>query len=390
MKPQHPHAMLPQLTHDERARQTFISSLQAYIGQHLSPGLHQVYEERVKPEFEQQHQRPPQQRHEIRRAMQEESTYQWWSALRRTTQELMWDALLTSADFQLDDLAARYHQVVAAAPAPAMGSLTIPPDFTVPAYQKAVDIHCMPGSYHSEASTDDVTAGALYDRGVYLYTQGRLGTLNDALGQVLIHNYLQPRHPALNPSRILELGCSVGHSLLPYVDTYPAAEIHGIDVAAPMLRYGHARAVALGKPVHFSQQQAEQTTFAEQSFDLIVSHIFLHEIPSFAVHRCFKECYRLLTPGGLMVHLEAPFYQDIDLFRAFLLDWETANNNEPFWSEVRDLDLSAIATTAGFTPESQERTVVSAQIPAQGLPMPQLQGQGMGGRGTWHIFAARK
>ena len=50
------------------------------------------------------------------------------------------------------------------------------------------------------------------------------------------------------------------------------------DVAAPMLRYVHARAEALGKRVHFSQQYAEATDLPDGFFDLILSQIVIHEI----------------------------------------------------------------------------------------------------------------
>lgn len=380
------HKMLPQATHDELARQKFVNSLQAFTGRTLSPQVQQVYEQRVKPRFEQEHHRLPQTRHEVRQAMQSEPNYRWWGALRRTTQELMWNAVTTSVERQEPELVDRYQQTTAAP----LGSLTLTPDFVVPAYQKAVDIHCMPGSYHSESGDDDITAGALYDRGVYLYVQGRLGPLNDGLGQVLVHNYLKREHPDFQPRTILDLGCSVGHSTLPYVDAYPDAEVYGLDVGAPMVRYAHARAEAMGKRAHFVQQNAEQMQFADASFDLIVSHIFLHEIPAFAVRNVFQECYRLLAPGGLMVHLEAPLYQGMDPFRAFLFDWETANNNEPFWSEVRDLDLSAIATAAGFPAESVESTFIPATVQPPPTDSQKAEGRGFGSRGTWLVVAARK
>src|SRR5205807_7337786 len=86
-------------------------------------------------------------------------------------------------------------------------------------------------------------------------------------------------------------------STLPYVDAYPEAEVHAIDVAAPMLRYAHARAEALGRRVHFSQQNAESTNFRDESFDLIVSHILLHETSAKAVRNIVRECHRLLRKG---------------------------------------------------------------------------------------------
>ncbi len=82
--------------------------------------------------------------------------------------------------------------------------------------------------------------------------------------------------------------------------------MHGIDVGAPVLRYAHARAESLGVPVHFSQQNAEHTDFETGSFDLVLSHIVLHETSKSALVASLRECHRLLRPGGLMLHLEIP------------------------------------------------------------------------------------
>jgi ubiquinone/menaquinone biosynthesis C-methylase UbiE len=264
-----------------------------------------------------------------------------------------------------------------------LGTLTIDPNFSTPTYQKAVDIHCMPGGYHSEFIADDVTAGAVYDRGAYVYGVGWLGPLNDDMGLSLVQNYLLPEFPDFRPRKILDMGCSVGHSTLPYVDAYPDAEVHAIDIGASMLRYGHARAESLGKRVHFSQQNAEHTNFADESFDLVVSHILLHEIPPPAVRKVMQECYRLLAPGGMMLHVEAPLYRHMDAYMQFVFDWETANNNEPFWSAVRDLDLVTIATEAGFSADKTfEKFVPNGAWKAQGDKSKSF--------GTWFVVAATK
>lgn len=74
---------------------------------------------------------------------------------------------------------------------------------------------------------------------------------------------------------------------------------------AGLLRYdASARARVINQTVHFAQQNAEATEFPDGSFDLVVSHILLHDIPGAAMRRVFAESYRLLKLGGVMVHLE--------------------------------------------------------------------------------------
>jgi SAM-dependent methyltransferase len=385
MDTQFKHAMLPQATHDELARQKFVASLIRHTARNIAPGNQVVYETVAKPRFEQEHQRPPQNRHEIRQVMHQEPHYRWWSALKRTSQEMLWDAVNASVERQLPELIERAQNKGGK-----LGTLTLDPNFQIPAYQTAVDIHCMPGGYHSEFAESDVFVGALYDYGIYWYASGGLGPLNDDLGQSAVKNYLKPEYPDFQPKKILDMGCSVGHSTIPYVDAYPDAEVYAIDIGAPMLRYAHARAEALDKRVHFSQQNAEHTHFADESFDLVVSHILLHEMPKSAIQNMMHECYRLLTPGGMMIHIEARLYSHMDAYTAFIYDWETANNNEPFWSAMRDLDLGALVVEAGFDADKVIQKFVPNSAWQAKVFNDNSQNGKMSSRGTWFIVAAIK
>lgn len=385
MKTQFQHAMLPQATHDELARQKFVESMKKYVVKNIAPGNKLVYEKIAKPKFELEHQRPPENRFEIQQIMQQQTHYRWWGALMRVNQEMLWDAVNISVERQLPELIE-----LAKDKGEELGTLTLDPDFKIPAYQTAIDIHCMPGSYHSDYTENDVAAGATYDRGVYIYGVGWLGPLNDDMGLSIVKNYLKPEYPDFQPQKILEMGCSVGHSTLPYVDGYPESEVFAIDISAPMLRYAHARAEAMSKRVHFSQQNAECTNFGSESFDLIVSHILLHEIPASAIRQVMRECYRLLAPGGMMIHVEAPQYKHMDLFSQFIYDWQTANNNEPFWSAMRDLDLAEVVTSAGFDADKINQTFVpNGAWKAKTVNANSQHGE-LGSRGSWFIVKASK
>src|SRR5690606_23707726 len=123
-------------------------------------------------------------------------------------------------------------------------------------------------------------------------------------------------------------------------------------VAAPLVRYAHLRAAGLGVEIHFAQMNAEKTDFPDEHFDLVVSHILLHETSGKALPRVMKECFRLLRSGGYMIHADLPPFDRMDPLNQFILDNETYYNNEPFWSAMRDMDLVALAKEAGFDPES--------------------------------------
>jgi ubiquinone/menaquinone biosynthesis C-methylase UbiE len=233
---------------------------------------------------------------------------------------------------------------------------------------------------------DDVSAGALYDRGVYIYAMGGFGADNGAMGRTMI-DVFQQLFPDRSPVRILDLGCTVGHSTLPWAEAYPRAEVHAVDVAAPVLRYGHARSEAMGVPVHFRQANAERLPYEDTSFDLIVSHILLHETSTKAVRNILAECHRLLKPNGVTLHVDLSLYQGMDPFEAFMLDWDTQHNNEPFWTAYREMDAKTLMTDAGFTAGS----VVSAHISRTGLAAHVFSdNRDAGGRKNWQCIGAVK
>jgi ubiquinone/menaquinone biosynthesis C-methylase UbiE len=344
---QAPHAALPRATHDQRSRQEFTKSLKQFVQQGLLPGLGPVYQNRAANAFERETGRPPADRWDIRKAMVPDIYFQHYAATNRIAQELIWDSVIDSIDGQLEGLTEASKSLSAAAPT----SVETSPDFAVPRYVSAIDIHCMPGGYARESGPDDIAVGALYDRGVYLYAMGYMGPNNDDMGRSVC-NYIKRNLAGFSPQAILDMGCTVGHSTVPYKELFPDAEVTGIDVGGPCVRYAHARAAALGHPIHFLQRNAEETGFADESFDLIVSHILLHETSGKAMPRIFKECHRLLKPGGYMIHADLPPFDLMDPFTQFILDNETYYNNEPFWGPMRDKDQVQMAVDAGFAREA--------------------------------------
>lgn len=337
------HAALPGTTHDEASRQEFAKSLKGFIQQSLLPGLQPVYEHRAAERYRRENARAPDNRREIRESMVSDPYFQIYASTNRIAQELLWEATNVSIDRQLPELIETAKELSSKTDA----KLVIPENFTPPRYVSAIDIHCMPGGYCSELCEDDIAAGALYDRGVYLYTMGYTGPHNDDMGRSVC-NYLKRKMPDFRPLRILDMGCTVGHATLPYKEMFPDAEVWGIDVGAPVIRYAHARAQALGLDINFAQMNAEETTFDDGYFDLVVSHILLHETSGKAMPRIFRECERLLAPGGLMIHADLPPFELMDPMTQFILDNETWYNNEPFWGAMRDMDQIELAEDAGF------------------------------------------
>jgi len=339
------HPMLPATNHDEYAQIKFLVTFKNYIQSELDPLDKELVEQVAKPAFAGEHGRAATTGKDVRKLMEAEPFHQFWLSSLRHQQDLMWDNVADSVDRQIEELEQR-----ASSASNKRGSLRLNPDLEMPGYLTAFDNHRMPGSYYIETRDGDLRAGALFDRAASLYHVNRNGgAMNDARGWTLI-DHLETRFPDFGvPERILDLGCCVGHSTLTYCEKWPDAEVHGIDIGAPLLRYAHARSEHLGKTVHYSQQNAEDMDFDDGCFDVILSSAVLHETNRPATQRIFDECFRLLRPGGVMLHLEVPArYADLGVWEQIRVDWESQVNNEPFIAGSARLDLAGMAGKSGF------------------------------------------
>jgi len=341
-----PHDMLPRMAHDEECRQGFVRSMRRIITSKLTPGHKTVYDARILPRVTEKYGREPIDRKEIKDSMAADPYHQMWGALLRTTQEMMWDSIIPGIVRQTDELNSAF--TARQSNVNKKSTLKLNPDLKLPSYARNIDYHTMPGGYLVEGSDDDVSTGAIYEQSIHLYMMGGLGDYNDSIGDML-SAYIKHKYPDLKPQRILDIGCTVGHSTGPYVERFPEAELHAIDVSAPLLRYGFARAEALGNAIHFSQQNAECTEFEDESFDLIVSHIVMHETSYRGIQKILRECRRLVKPGGVVAHLEMLPFSKKTVLQQYLTDWDSYNNNEPFIGRMNELDMAKMLSDAGFS-----------------------------------------
>lgn len=339
------HGVYPEMVHDERARFNFHACLYKAISSNVSPGNPLTYEQRVLPKFKKEHDRLPESRHEVRRAMTSDPFHSFWGALRRNTMEMRQvnGQLVTLR--QLDELAHRAEKLNAGS-----DRLVLNDELEIPFYVAEVDHHCMPGSYYRELVPGDVSPAANYDAGFFVTTGGSIGGLCDGGGKS-VANWLKTNNPDFAPKRILDIGTALGNTLLPIAQAFPETEIVALDVSAPMLRYGHARATSLGvKNISFIQMNGEDlSSFEPESFDVVMTSIFLHELSSKSLPKVIKEGYRVLAQEGLMLHLEQPQYDDeMPVYEQYMRDWDSYNNNEPFWSAMHETDLVSLLEKVGF------------------------------------------
>ena len=379
------HELFPEAGHDDTARFDFLANLNNLLAAQLAPKVRSAYEQEVKPAFEKREGRAPATRHEVRKAMTGDPAYQNWSALRRSSMEMRQQTgrrlVLGQLDALLDKAARRN----------AEPGLALDPTVEQPRYASAVDIHCMPGGYHGELTENDISAGANYDSGIFATTGGMLGRYNDGGGQA-IARWLVREYPDFKPKRILDIGCTIGHNIVPLAQAFPEADVIAVDTAAPVLRYGHARARSLGVGnIVFRQANGEALDYPDGHFDLITTSMFWHETSAKALPRIMNEIHRLLAPGGLTVHLEQPQYHEgMDPFEQFMRDWDAYNNNEPFWSVMHSYDLGEMMRKAGFSDAEYFETGIRAWVDASIFPEAGQGEEDYGRSAQWTAFGAWK
>ena len=373
------HALLPAAQHDERARFDVVAHLNAHVAQRLAPKVREAYESRALNAWRMRHGHEPADRHQVAEAMKQDPAYRAFSLVRRNTMEIRQHAgrMLVAREAERLSGAARAANEGAA-------TLRLDPNLDLPRYVTAVDTHLMQGGYTAERTALDVSNAANYDAGMYATIGGRGGPWNDAAGRALVA-WLKQQHPQFAPRCIVDLGCGLGHNTLPLREAFPQAEIVAVDVAAPMLRYGHARARARGfDDVQFLQADATATPLADNSADLVFTTMVLHETSRQALPRICTEAHRLLRAGGLTVHLEQPPYRGIDPFEQFMRDWDGRFNNEPFWSALHETDLPALLVKCGFGAGHVFESRCSALPPQQSG----TQQEDFGRAPSWYVVGA--
>lgn len=334
------HELRPQPKIDELARQRFVSGIRSFILNDLAADMRTAYDRRARGRFEQSAGRAPNDGVEVHKAMRGDPAFNIYSSMRVHAQKMVWSSVIPVVEREAERL-----ETIAAEAQDKPGTVTLDPDLPIPRNVSSIDVHLLPGSYVRDGGP--LAAGAIYDQGLAVFSMGLMGRNLDDIG-LSMSTFIKEKFPDFAPSKILDLGCTVGHNTLPWKQSNPSAEVHAIDVAAPGLLYGSARAKLQGSEVHFQQMSADDLKFEDESFDLVFSSMFLHELSDKVRRKVFEEAYRVLRPGGLMLHMELPPNGQLSPFEAFYLDWDSYYNEEPFYKGYRDKNPAELCESAGF------------------------------------------
>jgi ubiquinone/menaquinone biosynthesis C-methylase UbiE len=111
-----------------------------------------------------------------------------------------------------------------------------------------------------------------------------------------------PQAPAL-----LDLGCGPGEWVLHMARQIPDAQVAGIDISNAMIEYARFRAEEEGlrnSRFYIGDILEFPLPFPDASFDLIYARFIIGFMRVNNWHPLWRECYRLLRPGGIMCHTD--------------------------------------------------------------------------------------
>lgn len=238
--------------------------------------------------------------------------------LLRSTQDMNWAAVVAAYDRIRPALEAELDAAADQGP----GRLELAPGWVHPEYSRNVHFHRQPGGYH-----EDPLAGHIYHYGTKVF---HLGT-NDRDEAKIARAWDVPPPEDGRVERVLDIACSIGAMTVAFKQRWPQAEVWGVDSAAPLLRYAHARAVRLGEDVVFSQRLAEDLRFDDAGVDVAYLGTVLHEVPYEIALRAVREARRVLRPGGvLVVHEMRQADTPPDPWARYDRYFDTRFNGEPF------------------------------------------------------------
>ena len=157
--------------------------------------------------------------------------------------------------------------------------------------------------------------------------------------------------------RLLDIGCGTGRFLDFLKQAWPRLPALGLDLSEPYIRHAKCHLRRWSK-MNFAVGNAESLPLPDASQDAVTSIFLFHELPPKVRRIVFRECARVLKPGGRLVLVDSLQRGDRPDYEG-LLELFPQNYHEPYYESYSTENFGALATSCGLTPIRDVQTFVS-------------------------------
>jgi ubiquinone/menaquinone biosynthesis C-methylase UbiE len=147
--------------------------------------------------------------------------------------------------------------------------------------------------------------------------------------------------------RLLDIGCGTGRFIDQVKQVWPRLPCVGLDLSEPYIGYAH-RHLRRWAATNLLVANAEAIPAADASSDAVTSIFMFHELPPEVRRTVFRECARVLKPGGRFVLVDSLQLGDRPDYDG-LLQLFPRNYHEPYYSTYISENFEEIAEESGLT-----------------------------------------
>lgn len=151
-----------------------------------------------------------------------------------------------------------------------------------------------------------------------------------------------------SPNKILDIGCSIGISTEYIQKGFPKSEMFGIDLSPYFVGVASYRSQEKDLGIQYFHENAENSSFPSNYFDVIVCNFLFHELPEDAAKKILNEAYRMVPENGVLVIIDMdPDYLDKQLDNNLFRKW-AFEATEPHIYNYYKRNMSKMMYNTGF------------------------------------------